>query len=108
MERKFDVRLECVEGNTISIRIYSAHKLELKVRNIKAFYQMTSCDEVNMVYPSISVDKAAKVKTFAFPKSANEYTSLNFIVKDKVNEVQYAVRVPLDGTEVKYTQMQCE
>ena len=105
MERKFDLKLENVESGNISIRFYSKHNLKLAVLRIRAFYQLAESDDYETALVRITLDNNAEIKTFSFPKESNIYTSLNFIIKDKTNKMQYAVQVPLNGEEVKYTQM---
>lgn len=105
LERKFDLKLESVESGNISIRFYSKYNLKLSVLRIKAFYQPKSFDEYVVALVPVYLDNNASIKTFSFINRDNLYTSLNFIIKDKTNKMQYAVQVPLNGEEVKYTQM---
>ena len=105
MERKFDIKLEELNRNGISIRFYSNSSLKLSILRIKAFYQPESYDEYGIALVPVYLDNNASIKTFSFSNENNPYISLNFIIKDKTNKKQYAVQVPLNGEEVKYTQM---
>lgn len=105
MDRKFNLKLENIKNNDISIRFYSEYNLKLSIVRIKAFYQPKSFDEYTIALVPVCLDNNAVIKTFSFSNGNNEYTSLNFILKDKTNKIQYAVQVPLNGEEVKYTQM---
>ena len=105
MERKFDVKLENKNDYDISVRFYSQQKLELWVKNIKAFYKDRQSDSYNCGIVAVFLDNDARIKTFTFPKAIEMYNYLNFIIKDKTNKVQYAVQIPLKGTEAKYTKM---
>lgn len=105
MERNFDVKLECIDNNNISIRFCSNHNLKISVSQIKAFYQTESFYEYEIALVPVYVDNSATIKTFSFSDGSKVYTSLNFIIKDKTNKAQYAVQVPLNGDEIKYTQM---
>lgn len=105
MERKFFAKLENKNGCDISVRFYSHQKLELWIKGIKAFYQYRQSDSYNCGIITVFLDNDTRIKTFTFPKINEMYNSLNFIVKDKTNKVQYAVQIPLNGTEVKYTKM---
>ena len=105
LERKFDVKLECIDNNNISIRFYSNHNLNIVVSQIKAFYQPKSFSEYEIKLTPVYLDNSATIKTFSFSNGDKVYTALNFIIKDKTNKAQYAVQVPLNGDKVKYTPM---
>ena len=108
MERKYDVKLEHKSDKNISVRFYSAQKLDLVVKDVKAFYKPKESDRYNVGIIPLWLDNEAKIKTFSFPKTVDEYTSLTFIIKDKTNKTQFAVQIPLNGNEVEYTKMYYE
>ena len=105
MERKYDIKLESKYDNNISVRFYSTQRLDLTIKDVKAFYKPMESDRYNMGIIAVSLDNDAKVKTLAFHKTGEEYTSVTFIIKDKTNKTQFAVQIPLIGNEVKYTEM---
>ena len=105
VERKYDVKLERKYDNNISVRFYSTQRLDLTVKDVKAFYKPAESDRYNIEIIPVWLDNDAKIKTFSFPKAVDEYTSLTFIIKDKTNKTQFAVQIPLNGNEVKYTKM---
>ena len=106
MKRAFEIRLEKLLEDSICVRIYSKEKLELRLSRIKAFYEMTKSDDYAVAYIPVYLDNSYKVISFwGFPKLLAKYSSLDFIVKDRKNKAQYAVQLPLNGAEVKYTQM---
>jgi len=107
MERKFDIKLEQKKDHNIIVRFYSKNKLNLLIRDIKAYYDCCKSDEYKVAIVSIQLDNSAKIKTFLFPKTNDAYTSLNLIAKDETNKVQYAVRISLIDHEdkVEYKEM---
>ena len=108
MERKFEIKLECVSKETISVRLFSTHKVDLMLKSVKAYYQPENADEWKGGILPVWLDNSAKIQTFSFPKASDSYTSLNFIIKDKTNKLQYAVRIPLNGEKIEYRVMTYE
>ena len=106
MNRVFEIRLENLSEGNICVRFYSKEKLDLRISQIKAFYAARKSDDYAVAYMSVYLDNSYSVKRFGkLPKPLAEYSSLNFIIKDKTNKAQFAVRIPLNGAEVVYTQM---
>lgn len=105
MERKFNIKFERVNEKTIVIRFYSVHNIKLIVSQINAFYSATEYDDFGSVIMPVYLNNDYKIKSLDFPQTATSYRSLSLIVKDKTNKCQFAVIVPLDGTEVNYQTM---
>lgn len=110
MDIHFNIKLEALsrESNRILIRFYSEFKVDLRISQAKVYYEPLRSDDCSIGYVVIILDDKCKysIKSFSgFPKDISNYTSLNFIVKDKTNRQQFAVQVPLNGKAVVFTPM---
>ena len=106
MKHHFNIVLERVTDNSVEVRFYSEYKLDLRINQIKAYYQQRASDSYPVEMTVVYLDNNAVVKSFSgFPKHISEYSSLNFIVKDSTNRSQLAVQIPLNGAEAKFTPM---
>ena len=106
-EYGFDVKLECLKEKDITIRFYSSESVELRVIRPKAFYGEGFADEPrDSGLRAIFLVNDYKLAVFhCFPKSATEYKTLTFEVKNRTYRKQWAVDIKLDTGRVGFKPM---
>lgn len=111
MDRFFDVKIECLEANKVSVRFYSSTKVDLWISQVRAVRCSEKADIGPITgYYIVHLDKAHpddnyKIETFGpFLKDYSEYSYLNFVVADKSHKTQFNVILPIDGGEAEYKQ----
>lgn len=108
MDRVFNIWFIGKGEDTINARFYSQKCVELRVSQIKAYYEKNNGEEYLIQLVPVHLDNNDVVKCFGqFKRPVSEYSSLNFIVKDKTNKLQFKIQLPLlrVGTEAKYEPM---
>lgn len=107
-KRSFEIKLERISDEGISVRFYSKKRCELIVYNVIAFNQQGEGDDRNRVsdYSLMKLNNSSDVKMFSrFSKPISVYRTLGFQVKDVSNKEMFSVRVPLNGDTVLFTRM---
>lgn len=101
----FGIKIETVTTDTIAFRVWSQEKVCLKLRDFKFFYKPKVFDRVERCFPRIALENNYKVISFTVEERNKPYISFNFIVMDKTNKEQYAVRISMITKHITYTKM---
>jgi len=98
--KNFNIKIEEKSERGIICRFYSEWKTKITVEDIKFFYSNTGKDypKLEGILP-IFLDNNNKLEFFEFPYKDKEYSSINFLVKERENI--FAVRIDLKNDEIK-------
>lgn len=109
MNKYYDLKIQAKTESYVKICFLSKEICKLNLKFIEFYYENT---KVKLYDDNITAEvliyldgKTDKYKFFSFPKKEQEYTSLNFIIKDMTHRTQHAIRIPLDGTPIIFTEM---
>lgn len=109
MNKHYTIKLYDETETSIAVRFNSNECLDLRIIDIKYYYENKSYDQTVIRYIVFSLDQKEKIVHFELPKGkSRSYISINFIVKDKTSKTQHAVRVPFNGDDPEFTEMMYE
>ena len=106
MEKYYDLRCKDISESKVTVCFGAMTECNLKVIRIKFFYKNQEFDSPEIMIRDVRLKaNENRYVIFGFPQQGRQYTSINFIVKDTTHQTQYAIRLPLDGSEPQFTKM---
>lgn len=103
--RGFDLKIENITDNEITLYFWSEKAVSLSIRSIKFFYASKKYDEEKTLNYGLRTDKCGKTLDFCLEKDSSKYKAMTFIIKNNDTRLEYAVNISMPKGEVTYKEM---